>query len=439
MEWWLTLIIIGGLLMAFFFSGMPVAFAFMALNLLGFYIWADGFDSWRLLVINAFSQTAEFGWTAVPAFVLMGEVLFHTGLASLLIDNVGKWVGRIRGSLSLSGVAAGTLFAMMSGSSVSGVAVFGSTLGPEMRRRGYKTEMIYGPILGAGGLAILIPPSIMTVILATLTLQSVGDLLIASIVPGFILAGIYVAYILIRCQLQPHLAPVLAVGRVTWAERARSLAVMLPLVTIILVVLGLIFFGVATPTEAASLGATAAFVLAAAYRKLTWRGVEKALKSTIMVSTMTFAIIMSSSSFSQLLAYTGVARELGQVAVSLPVSPTIIILIMMVVLIAMGMFIDSLSMVMITIPIFYPIIKALGISPVWFGIFLLVNQEMATISPPFGILLFTLKGVLRDVTMGQIYRAAVPICLLILFLLALLIIFPQLATWLPSVGKTVAG
>lgn len=432
MEWWVVLIIIGGVLLSLFLSGIPVAFAFLIFNIIGLMVWMGGVESISLLIPSAFRSIGIFTLVAIPLFIFMGEVLFHTGLAMLMVDNLAKWVGRIHGSLSLVSVGAGTLFAMMSGSAISGVAVFGSTLVPEMKSRGYSNEMIYGPILASGSLAVIIPPSIPVVIVATLSRQSVGNLLIAIVIPGFILAGLYAAYILARGRLQPHLAPAFAPPRITWGDRIKALAVLSPLGSLIFLVTGLIFLGVATPSEAAALGATGALVLAAAYRRLTWQAVKKALLATVKVTVMVNMIVMSAVAFSQLLAFTGAVRELGNLAIGLPVPPIVIVIAMQVVMIFMGMFIEDFSMIMISVPIFFPVIRALGLDPMWFGILMLVNLQMAIISPPFGLLLFTLKGVAPDATMADIYRAGIPILLLILILLALLLIFPQLVTWLPG-------
>ena len=432
MEWWVVLIIIGGVLLSLFLSGIPVAFAFLTLNIIGLMVWMGGVESISLLIPSAFRSIGIFTLVAIPLFIFMGEVLFHTGLAMLMVDNLAKWVGRIHGSLSLVSVFAGTLFAMMSGSAISGVAVFGSTLVPEMKSRGYSNEMIYGPILASGSLAVIIPPSIPVVIVATLSRQSVGNLLIATVIPGFILAGLFAAYVLARRRLQPHLAPAFAPPGITWGDRIKALAVLSPLGSLIFLVTGLIFLGVATPSEAAALGATGALVLAAAYRRLTWQAVKKALLATVEVTVMVNMIVMSAVAFSQLLAFTGAVRELGNLAIGLPVPPVVIVIAMQVVMIFMGTFIEDFSMIMISVPIFFPVIRALGLDPMWFGILMLVNLQMAIMSPPFGLLLFTLKGVAPDATMADIYRAGIPILLLILILLALLLIFPQLVTWLPG-------
>ena len=432
MEWWITLIIIIGLLMAFFLSGMPVAFGFLSLNIIGLLVFMGGIDKLRLLIPSSFASIGHFALVVIPLFILMGEVLFQTGLGKLMVDNVAKWVGRVRGSLSLVTVTAGTIFAMMSGAGVAGVALFGSTMGPEMESRGYSKEMTYGPILGAACLAVMIPPSILIVVVATISQQSVGSLLIAAVIPGFIMAGLYAVYFLVRGWLQPHLAPSFSVPHITWGQRFKALAVISPLIGIIVLVLLIIFLGIATPSEAAAIGVTGAFILAAAYRKLTWEATRKALLGTIKVTAMVFMILLSASAFSQLLAFTGTIREMGMLATSLPVSPILIVVVMQVIMIIMGMFIDDFSIIMIATPIFFPVIRSLGLDPMWFGILMAVNMEMATITPPFGIFLFALKGVLPNATMGDVYRAGIPIFFLVLLLLVLLLFVPSLVTWLPT-------
>src|SRR2546427_12311326 len=312
MEWWLTLSVIVAVLLALFMTGIHVAIAFLFLNIFGFYLWEGGLESLKLLVPSAVEGIAHFTLVTVPLFILMGEVLFRTGLAKMLIDNLAKWVGRVPGSLSLLSIGGGTLFAMMCGSAVSGVAVFGSTIGPEMRRRGYANAMIYPSILGAGSLATVIPPSILIVLIATLSRQSVGDMLLGGIIPGFILAGFYFAYFVTRAWLQPHLAPPFEVHRVTLAERLKALLVIAPLSLLIFLVLGVIFVGVATPSEAAALGAAGAVVLAAAYGMLTWERLKKALMSTISVTAMILLIGLSAPTSGRRLGFTGAPRTLAE-------------------------------------------------------------------------------------------------------------------------------
>jgi len=261
MEWWAYLAIILGLLSAFFLSGLPVAFSFTLFNFIAAFFWMGGTKAFSMLTLSAFSSVASFPLVAVPLFILMGELLFHSGVITVVLDAAGKWIGGVRGSLSLVAVAAGTLFGTMSGSAMSGVAVLGSTLAPEMRRRGYSKEMSLGPILGSGCLAMIIPPSILAVLLGSLAQIPVGELLISGIVPGLILAGLYALYILVRVRVQPTMAPAFATGDPTWGEKIRALVSVLPVGIITLMVWGVIFFGIATPSEAAAIGVLGALIV----------------------------------------------------------------------------------------------------------------------------------------------------------------------------------
>ena len=431
MEWWVILIIIIGLLLSLFLSALPVAFAFLFINLLGSVVWMAGASGLRLIVSTIPANIGSFTLVAVPLFIFMGEVLFRTGIAGLMVTALGKWIGGIRGSLALVATAAGTLFAMMSGSGMSGVAVLGSTLIPEMKSRGYSNQMSLGPVLGAGGLATIIPPSIAAVILATLANVSVGRLLIAGLLPGFVLAGLYATYILVRAHLQPHLAPLFVPPHISWGERFKSLAFISPMSLIIFLVLGLIFLGIATPSEAAATGVTGAFLLALAYRRLTWETIKKSVMETVIVSTMVFMIFMGSMTFSQILAYTGATSALVALAKGLPVHPIVVVIIMQLILIVLGCFIDTISIMMISVPIYFPVILALGLDPIWFGILMLVNIEMATISPPFGLHNFVMKGVVPDASMTDIILAGIPFFFMGLIVIGLMLVFPSLVTWLP--------
>lgn len=433
MEWWVTLFIIIGMLVVFFLSGLPVAFAFLLLNIAGTLIWMGGIDKLYLVAATVESNIGSFSLAAVPLFIFMGELMFESGIAERMVNAVGKWIGRLPGSLSLVAVAAGVLFATMSGSGMSGVAVLGSTLVPEMRARGYSYEMSLGPIMGAGGLAIIIPPSMLIVVLGSLAQISVGKLLIAGIIPGLLLASLYAAYILLRAGFQPRLAPAFAPANVTWGDRIRSLLQILPLSLIVFLVLGLIFLGVATPSEAAASGVLGAFILAALYRGLTWKVMKGSIIETLKVTSMVMMIIMGSSLFSSLLAYTGASHELVKLATSLPVHPLVVVVAMQLVLIFLGMLMDGISMLMITVPIYFPIIMALGFDPIWFGIMMMVNIEMGGISPPFGLYLFVVKGLTPDISMTKIILAGMPFFFMGVLAIVIMLFAPPVVTWLPNI------
>jgi tripartite ATP-independent transporter DctM subunit len=433
-EWWVYMLFFFGGLTVLLLIGLPVAFAFMLINVVGVYVFWGGGIGLNQLILNIDSSVSTFVLVPVPMFVLMGSVMFHSGVAYKMIDVLDEWMGRIAGRLALLAVGAGALFATLTGVAMGSVAMLGSTLAPDMQKRGYSKSMSLGPILASGSLAIMIPPSALGVILASLGKISVGKLLVGIILPGLLLAAVYAAYIVVRCVLQPSLAPPYDVTPTPLGRRIVStFRYVVPLISVIFVVIGTIFFGVATPTEAAAVGALLCFVLAMVYRKLSWAVIKKAVGSTASISVMVLVILTGSAAFSQVLAFIGVTAGITKLVVSLPVHPIVILILMQVVLIFLGMFIEQTSIVMVTIPIYMPIVSALGWDPVWFGAIMLLNLELATISPPFGLSLFVMKGIASpDTTMGDIYRSALPFVGLNLVVMAIMILFPIVVLWLPS-------
>lgn len=417
--------------------GLPVAFAFMLINVIGVYAFWGGGIGLEQLILSIDSSVSTFVLVPVPMFILMGTVMFHSGLAFKMIDVLDEWLGSIAGRLSLLAVGAGALFATLTGVAMGSVAMLGSTLGPDMRRRGYSKSMSLGPILASGSLAIMIPPSALAVILASLGKFSVGKLLVGIVLPGLLLAGVYAIYIVLRCTLQPSLAPAYAVSPTPIGRRIMdTFRDVVPLISVIVIVIGTIFLGVATPTEAAAVGALLCFLLAMAYRKLSWEVIKKAVGSATSISVMVLVILTGSAAFSQLLAFAGVTSGIIELAVNLAVHPIVILILMQLVLIFLGMFIEQTSIVMVTIPIFMPIVSTLGWDPIWFGAIMLLNLELATISPPFGLSLFVMKGIASaDTTMGDIYRAALPFVGLNIVVMAIMIVFPAVVLWLPGLMR----
>jgi tripartite ATP-independent transporter DctM subunit len=406
----------------------------MMVNRGGVYIFLGGVIGLKQLILSIDSSVSTFVLVPVPMFILMGAVMFHTGVAYKMIDVLDEWLGRIAGRLAVLAVGAGALFATLTGVAMGSVAMLGSTLSPDMERRGYSKSMSLGPILASGSLAIMIPPSALAVILASLAKLSVGKLLIGIIIPGFLLAIVYMSYIIIRCKLQPSLAPAYVVQSTPLSLRIhRTIIYVLPPMLIIFFVIGTIFLGIATPTEAAAVGALLSFAVAGAYGKLTWKVLKKAVGSAATLSVMVLIILTGSAAFSQLLSFSGVTSSITSLATSLPVDPIIVMLLMQLVIIFLGMFIEQTSIVMVTIPIFMPIVSSMGWDPIWFGAIMMLNLEMATISPPFGLSLFVMKGVASPgTTMGDIYQAALPFVGLNLVVMALMIVFPGIVTWLPG-------
>jgi len=431
MEWWAYLSIILGVLSILFLSGLPIAFSFTLFNFMAVYLWMGGSDAFSLLAVSAFASVVSFPLIAVPLFVLMGELLFQSGVVAIVLDGVGKWLAGLRGNLALVAVAAGTLFATMSGSAVSGVAVLGSTLAPEMRKRGYSKEMSLGPILGSGCLAMIIPPSVLAVLLGSLGQIPVGDLLISGIVPGLLLALVYTLYIIFRVQMNPALAPAMDERRYSWIEKLLSLLRMAPILIVTLMIWGVLLFGVATPSEAAAIGVFGALIVMAVYGRLHWRAIQKALFETVKITGMIFLIIVSASAFSQILAFTGTTAKIVSFASESGFAPIVVLIGMMLTMILLGSFLDELALMMISVPIYMPVAAALNFDPVWFGLLMLLTLEIATISPPYGLALFVLKGVVPDASMRDVWRASIAYMTMSTLVLALIIAIPGLAIWLP--------
>ena len=424
-----------GALILLMASGIPIAFAFGVLNLVFLYVLV-GTGALQAVALSSFTSVGTFSFIALPLFILMGELVLHSGLAALAINSIGKWLGAVPGRLAVLAVLAGTAFGAGSGSSMASSATLGTILIPEMRKQGYDTGLAVGTLATSGGLAVLIPPSALMVIFGGISQLSVGDLLIGGILPGLLLATLLFGYIVVVCTVRPQLAPAVEVEKVSWGERLAALKYFLPLVVLVLVVLGSIFFGIATPSESAAMGVAGAFFLGVGYRRLSWEILRKALVGTVEVSGFALLIVTSATAFSQILAHSGAAMGLSTFAIEMAVSQWIIIASMQIVILIMGAFMEPISIMLITVPIFFPVIRSLGLDPLWFAIVTMVNIELSLITPPFGMNLFVLKGVSPpDVTLGAIYRGVIPFVLINIIALALVMLFPPIAIWLPGLMR----
>ena len=432
MEWYWSLALLLGSFFLLVALGLPVVFAFFGVNVIFLWVFM-GSAGLELMIDSIYGSLSVFVLLPITLFILMGEVMFRSGIATQMIDALDRWLGRLPGRLALLSVGSGALMATLSGASIGTTAMLARTLSPAMEQRGYKKTMSIGPLLGSGGLAIMIPPSALGVILAVVANVSVGKLLIAIVIPGILMALSYVLYIVLACTLNPSLAPAYSVSPTPLRRKLLlTLKYILPLSTIIFLVTGVIFLGVATPTEAAALGTAGAFALAACYRGLSWNITREALLSTLRISVMVLVILAAAQAFTQLLAYTGATRYLAQWASALPVSAIWVIVMMHVVTLVLGGPLGGIPLIMMTIPIFIPVVKALGFDPVWFCVVMLINVELAQITPPFGILLYIVRGAVPNTTMAQVNRAAGPIVLCHLLIMGLIIAFPALAMWLPA-------
>jgi tripartite ATP-independent transporter DctM subunit len=417
------------------FIGMPVALTFLAVNLVGAWLYMGGEVGLVQLARSSVSSVAAFALTPIPLFVLMGEVLFHTGLAHKVIEGIDRLITRVPGRLAVVAVVAGTVFSAISGSTIATTAMLGSLMLPVMLARGYHPTLATGPIMAIGAVDMLIPPSALTVLLGSLSGISISKLLLGGIVPGLILSLAFIAWIILRVRLSPALAPqeAQAVRYTGWDRWHLLVAYVLPTMSIFGVVVGALSAGWATPTECAALGAFATMVLAAVYRRLSWQALRSALMGTAGISGMILFIILGATTFAQLLSFSGASNGLVQLITGQGWSKEMIVVGMMAFLIFLGLFVDQVSMMMITLPIFMPIVSSLGIDPIWFGVMFLMCMQMGLLLPPHGLLLMTMRGVAPpEVRTSQIFQAVIPYVLMSLLLLVAIFFWPAIATWLPS-------
>lgn len=434
MSWQMASLLLLGGSTILLLIGMPVAFSFVAINLIGAVLFLGGDAGLHQLVRNSSAAVINFSLTPIPLFVLMGEVLFHTGLAIEVIAGVERLIRQVPGRLAVVAVVAGTVFSAISGSTIATTAMLGSLMLPIMLTRGYHPTMATGPIMAIGAVDMLIPPSALTVLLGSLSGISISKLLIGGVVPGLILSAAFVVYIIIRVRTNPALAPATPIEPLSgWARYQPLILYVLPLVSIFVVVIGAMSGGIATPTESAALGAIATMALAAAYGALNWDAIRKALHGTVGISGMILFIILGATTFSQILSFSGATEGIVSAIFGQQLSPFAILAGMLLLLIFLGIFVDQVSMMLITLPVFMPIVQRLDIDLIWFGVLYLICMQLGLLLPPHGLLLMTMRGVApAEVTMADIFRAVVPYIVLSLVLLVLIIVFPAVATWLPA-------
>jgi tripartite ATP-independent transporter DctM subunit len=431
-AWYLTLLMLLGTLVAFMAIGLPVVFAFFATNLIGAFMFMGGEAGIFQLVRNAVDSVQNFALLPIPLFILMGEIMFYTGVAARAIDAIDKLIARVPGRLSLVAIVGGTIFSALSGSTIANTAMLSSTLLPEMYKRGYHSSVSIGPIVAVGGLAMLIPPSALAVLLGSVARIPISELLIASIVPALIMATLFFGYVVLRCWRSPELAPPYDVAALSWRERLMPfIKYVLPLMSLFVVVVGSIIGGIATPTESAALGALGSVVAAAAYRRLTWQSMVTSVTQTLRFTVMTLFIICGSVTFSQVMAFTQASTGLAELVTGSGLSAMAVTMGMLGILLFLGCFMDQVSMMMITAPLFMPVALKFGLDTVWFGVLMLMCLEIGLATPPFGLLLFVAKGAAPDTSMGEIIASVLPFILLAVSVVALLLVFPQLTAFLP--------
>ena len=435
MIWWLSAIVLFGVLTLLFLIGLPAAFSFFGINIVGAWFYLGKEAGLVQLIRNGVVSITSFALTPIPFFILMGEVLFHTGVAMKAIDAIDRVIWRVPGRLSVVAVVAGTVFSAISGSTIATTALLGSLMLPEMLRRGYHPHMAMGPIMAIGGVDMLIPPSALTVLLGSLAGISISQLLVAGIIPGVLLSLVFVVWIVTRATLDPTLAPAFEHEDIGgWARWQPLFVYVTPLVLIFVLVIAAMSAGWATPTESAAIGAIATVAVAWIYRSLTPSNLMQALLGTAAISGIILFIIVGATTFAQILTFSGATNGLVKAIEEAHFSGPVVLIAMMVILLVLGCFIDQVSMMLITLPFFMPLVQLFNFDPLWFGVMFLICMQLGLLTPPFGMLLFTMKSVApKHITMSQVYHAVTPYVVFSILMLAIVMLFPPVATWLPAV------
>ncbi|MCY7308527.1 MAG: TRAP transporter large permease subunit [Rhodoferax sp.] len=436
MTWQVPLALMVGMILCLMGVGLPVAFAFFLTNIVCIFIYFGGATGVAQMVSNFPSAVAVYGLTPMPLFLIMGSLFFRSGLGQGVFKAIDMCIGNLRARLSYLVVLSGAVFAALSGSSLANTAMMGTSMVPEMLRRGYKPHMAFGPVLGAGGLAVIIPPSALAVLLGSLAQIDVGALLIAGAIPGLLLTVMYIALIAIQVRLDPESAPQFDETPIySLGEKLRALASnVIPMGVIIFLVVGTIILGIASPTESAALGCAGVVALLLFFGRLRVDILWKSLEDAMKVTGMTFLIISASSTFAQVLAFTGASSGFINWSLAFQLTPLTVLLVMVGIVLILGMFMDQVSMMLITLPIFVPLAIGLQFDMVWFGLIMLLALEIGFTTPPFGMLLFVMLGIApKGTTLRTVSLAAMPYIGCTIILVGLIIAFPNIALWLPRV------
>jgi tripartite ATP-independent transporter DctM subunit len=433
MDIGLLTLLMFGCIFGLFAVGVPIAFSLLTVGI-GFTFFLWGPSHLYMAASSTFGMMRTPLFVAIPLFILMGNVLAYTGIAEELYTALYYWVGRLRGGLAMGTIAVGAIFASMCGTIEVGTLTVGIMALPAMDKRGYSKHIAIGSVAAGGLLGLLIPPSIAAICFAGVAGVSLGKLYFSMFIPGFLLASIYIVYIGIRAYLQPRLCPALRKEEApSWREKFKILrGVVLPLLVIVLV-LGGIYSGTTTPTEAAGIGALSAFIVAIAKRRLNWQNLKDALSTTFRLVGMVAWFIMSIGVFVNAYNALGAPQMIERVVSTFPAGGLVIIILMQLTIFLLGCIMEDFAIIMLTTPIFVPIVTTLGFDPVWFGVLVMVNIQCACLTPPFGISLFYMRSIIPpDIGMVDIYRGIAPFVGLQIICLLMVMFFPPIATWLPS-------
>ncbi len=418
-----------GLFIMLFFS-VPIGFAMAIAGLAGMAAIIGIWPALSLFGTTVYENMATYSLSIVPLFVLMGSVASRSGLSRELYAAFNAWVGAFRGGLALATIGACGAFAAICGSSVATAATMSQVALPEMRKYQYAESLATGSVAAGGIIGILIPPSVVLVLYGVLTETSIGDLFIAGFVPGVLTILGFMLVISIVTAFAPEIGP--AGKKSTAAEKLSALGKTWAILLLFILVIGGIYFGVFTPTEAAGIGAVGAFVISAVRRRLTLASASDALMETVQTTAMIFTILIGALTLNNLMVFSGIAGALSEFVGTLAMPAWGVMAVILLIYLVMGCFLDALAMILLTVPIFFPIVISLGYDPVWFGVIVVMVVELGLITPPIGMNVFVIKGVAPDVNLSAIYRGVLPFVLMQILLIVAVFVFPTIATWLPQ-------
>jgi len=434
MSWEVIAAVSFGLIFLLLLSGLPVAVALGMAGIATAYIFIG---RTALLQYISWAVSTNFVLVAIPLFIFMGQLLLHSGLSSKLYEGSSALLGRIPGGLLHANIISCAIFAAISGSSVATAVTIGTVAIPELEKRGYESKIVLGSLAAGGTLGILIPPSIALIIYGVMTERPIGPLFIAGIIPGIMLTLLFLGYIVVRVMTRPELAP--KYEKIPFKRRVLSIIGMWPIVVTIVIVLGGIYLGVMTPTEAAGVGAFTALIFTLAYRQLSWSVLKMCLRETVKTTAMLGLLVIGAQMVTSILTYLWVTDKAVAWAASLAVSPIAILMFIYLLYLIFGCFMDGVSLEVITLPIVFPIISALGFDPIWFGIVLVILIEMGMLTPPVGLNVYVIHGLRPDRPLTEVFLGIVPFFFMMVLGLTIITAFPILATWLPGKMMAIGG
>jgi len=418
------------LLVAILFTKFPVAFCMALIGLLGFAYLVSPEAALNIIIKDFYTIFSSYDLTVVPLFVFMGQILFYAGISRKLYDAALAWFGHFKGGLAMATVGACAGFASICGSTNATAATMASVTLPEMKRLGYSDALATGTVAAGGSLGILIPPSTIFIVYGIMTEQSIGKLFMAGVLPGILLSILFMVTIYIWVTLRPEIAP--RVEKASFRTKLRALTGITETLSLFVIVMGGLFLGIFTPTEAGAIGALGGVLIPLVSRQLSWGGFLEALYSSTRTTCMILTIVAGATVFGHFLAVTRIPATLSGWVVTLPLPPWGIMLVIMFFFFVGGCFMDALGMILLTIPIFYPVAIAIGYDPIWFGVVIVLVTELGVITPPVGINVYVVSGIAKDVPLEVIFKGAFPYVLALSAYLIIMLLFPQIALFLPS-------